>query len=250
MDRGVWEGSPSDNTAPEKRARGRPRKEKGRKGRPFGSRKKAESDEEWEGSPAARSRRLKRPAKEDGDGLDGADLKKMVEKPKRGRPSKPANVKKPAKKSSDEDEMNSDGGEGEKHVPKSKKVVERERPLKKADVQLETDDEESDNGENKKEAEARKAKKPKKSVPDEEVVDTKTYCFCGGVGYGLMIQCDNPVCVEQWFHNTCFGFKYDEEPKTEQWFCSAACREEEKSGSSSGTQKKQEPKAEGWKYSF
>ncbi|XP_031551606.1 inhibitor of growth protein 3-like [Actinia tenebrosa] len=47
--------------------------------------------------------------------------------------------------------------------------------------------------------------------------DADVYCVCSQGEYGLMVGCDGPKCVAQWFHLQCVGLT--EEPKTEQWFC-------------------------------
>jgi len=42
-----------------------------------------------------------------------------------------------------------------------------------------------------------------------------TYCTCGQVAFGEMISCDDPNCVQEWFHVQCVGVSRSAGP----WFC-------------------------------
>ena len=46
--------------------------------------------------------------------------------------------------------------------------------------------------------------------------DSKTYCFCGKDKKGMMIACENPECIVEWYHYSCIGIK--RKPKG-SWFC-------------------------------
>jgi hypothetical protein len=48
-------------------------------------------------------------------------------------------------------------------------------------------------------------------------LETKIFCTCEDIEYGLMIACDNEDCPYEWFHWWCEGVR--EEP-VGKWFCS------------------------------
>ena len=52
---------------------------------------------------------------------------------------------------------------------------------------------------------------------DEE--DPKKYCFCAGLGGGLMVACDNGDCVQEWFHGDCVGIKCEADIVGKKWYC-------------------------------
>jgi hypothetical protein len=44
------------------------------------------------------------------------------------------------------------------------------------------------------------------------------YCLCRQVSFGEMIACDDPECVEEWFHFQCVGLTPSNRP-TQKWLC-------------------------------
>lgn len=48
---------------------------------------------------------------------------------------------------------------------------------------------------------------------DDNNEPEKSYCYCGGMSYGVMIGCENESCEREWFHLECCGLK-DPPPDT------------------------------------
>lgn len=51
----------------------------------------------------------------------------------------------------------------------------------------------------------------------ERAVNEDHICICGGGAVGQMVQCDNPACPFEWFHNECVGMKQTD--RSDLWFC-------------------------------
>ncbi|OQV18818.1 hypothetical protein BV898_07075 [Hypsibius exemplaris] len=56
-------------------------------------------------------------------------------------------------------------------------------------------------------------------LPDEEEDDCRKYCFCEGLGGGLMVACDNADCEQEWFHGDCVGIKCEADIIGKKWYC-------------------------------
>ncbi len=50
------------------------------------------------------------------------------------------------------------------------------------------------------------------------------YCYCGQIGHGEMVACENPYCEREWFHLNCIT----EKNLPEKWYCSDCQRQREK----------------------
>ena len=52
----------------------------------------------------------------------------------------------------------------------------------------------------------------------ERVINEDHICICGGGAVGDMVQCDNPSCPFEWFHNECVGLSQADR-RSDLWFC-------------------------------
>ena len=51
------------------------------------------------------------------------------------------------------------------------------------------------------------------------------FCFCQGVSYGDMVECESQSCKFKWFHFSCVGLEAEPEGK---WYCSDICKDKAK----------------------
>ncbi|OMJ87680.1 hypothetical protein SteCoe_10524 [Stentor coeruleus] len=63
-------------------------------------------------------------------------------------------------------------------------------------------------------------------IPNDE---NKTYCYCGKVSYGEMIECEGSTCKREWFHMECVGLTTQ---PGGSWYCDD-CLETKKRASKS-----------------
>merc|ERR550519_2434955 len=60
-------------------------------------------------------------------------------------------------------------------------------------------------------------KKPQESMVSVKSGNDKRLCLCGQVGFGKMVQCENPTCAYGWCHYSCV--QVQRKPRRRPWFC-------------------------------